>query len=265
MYVNYLNDVNPDLQNEKIYAAEFGYGFKAKKFSAQFNAYYSVWDDISVLTGFLSDSGNYVNAFMSDLKEVHTGIEINANYTATRWLGLGGLLAIGDWKYVNDAEATLYDDATHQEVGKGTIYTKDLKVPNQPQTMAGLFVNIQATKSIDFGLNYLYYANIYAGFNPEDRKKDDPADPTDRGQSWKLPNYGTTDFRFGWSFKIGGLDSKFNMNIYNLFDVEALAEAEDETEDILNTDDDIIGYEHTFKKGFWTWGRNFNFSLKVNF
>ena len=27
----------------------------------------------------------------------------------------------------------------------------------------------------------------------------------------------------------------------------------------------VIGYDHTFKKGFWNWGRNFNFSLKVNF
>ena len=49
MFLNYRNDVNPDLQNETIMAAELGYGFKSKKFSAQFNAYYSVWDDISVL------------------------------------------------------------------------------------------------------------------------------------------------------------------------------------------------------------------------
>ena len=158
MFLNYVNDVNPNLQNEKIYAAEFGYGFKTKKFSAQFNAYYSVWDDISLLTDFIADDGTEVNAFMSDLKQVHTGIEINANYAATHWLGLGGLLAIGDWKYGNDGEATLYDDQTQQEIGKGTIYTKDLKVPNQPQTMAGIFASIQATKSIDFGLTYLYYA-----------------------------------------------------------------------------------------------------------
>jgi hypothetical protein len=260
MFLNYVNDVNPNLQNEKIYAAEFGYGFKTKKFSAQFNAYYSVWDDISLLTDFIADDGTEVNAFMSDLKQVHTGIEINANYAATHWLGLGGLLAIGDWKYGNDGEATLYDDQTQQEIGKGTIYTKDLKVPNQPQTMAGIFASIQATKSIDFGLTYLYYANLYADFTPESRKTKD-----DTGQSWKLPNYGSTDVRFGWSFKIAGLDSKFNMNIYNLFNVEALVEAEDKQVEIENSAGDVIGYEHTFNKGFWTWGRNFNFSLKVNF
>ena len=255
MFLNYVNDVNTDLQNEKILSAEFGYGFKAKKFSAQFNAYYSVWDDISLLTGFTADDGSYVNAFMSDLKEVHTGIEINATWTATRWLGLSGLLTIGDWTYADDAQATLYDDITHDEIGKGTIYTKDLKVGNQPQTMAGLFANIQATKSIDFGINYLYYANIYANFTPESRKNED-----DRAQSWKLPNYGSTDLRFGWRFKLAGLDSKFNMNIYNIFNVEALVEAEDKS--ITNAAGE---YEHTFKKGFWNWGRNFNFALKVNF
>ncbi len=255
MFLNYKNDVNTDLKNEKILSAEFGYGFKAKKFSAQFNAYYSVWDDISLLTGFTADDGTYVNAFMSDLKEVHTGIELNVNYAATRWLGLSGLLAFGDWTYADDGEATLYDDETHEEIGKGTIYTKDLKVGNQPQTMAGLFANVQITKSIDFGLNYLYYANIYADFSPESRKEE-----ADKSQSWKLPNYGSTDVRFGWRFKLAGLDSKFNINVYNVFNVEALVEAEDKR--ITNAAGD---YEHTFKKGFWNWGRNFNFALKVNF
>lgn len=259
-FMPYVNDINPDLQNEKIYAAEFGYGFKAKKFSAQFNAYYSIWDDISLQWNYENNDGKYVNAFVSDLKEVHTGIEINANYTATRWLGIGGLLAIGDWKYANDAVTTIYDDNTHEKIGNGDIYTKDLKVSNQPQTMAGLFASIQATKSIDFGLTYLYYANLYAGFIPEDRSVE-----ADREQSWKLPNYGSTDIRFGWKFKLAGLDSKFNMNIYNVFDVEALVEAEDKQVEIENAAGDVIGYEHTFKKGFWNWGRNFNFSLKVNF
>ncbi|MDG1902384.1 MAG: TonB-dependent receptor [Bacteroidales bacterium] len=260
MFLNYRNDVNPDLQNESIMAAELGYGFKSKKFSAQFNAYYSVWDDISVLTSFQADNGANVNVFMSDLKEVHTGIELNANYAATRWLGIGGLLTIGDWTYANDPEAQLFDDESLEPIGTGTLYTKDLKVPNQPQTMAGLFLNIQATKSIDFGLNYLYYADIYADFTPEDRDTE-----ADRAQSWKLPNYGTTDFRFGWRFQVAGLDSYFNMNIYNLFNVEALVEAEDKQVKIENAAGDVIGYEHTFKKGFWNWGRNFNFALKVNF
>jgi len=259
-FMPYVNDINPDLQNEKIISGEFGYGFKAKKFSAQFNAYYSIWDDISLQWNYKNNDGDYVNAFVSDLKEVHTGIEINANYTATHWLGLGGLLAIGDWKYANDAITTIYDDNTHEKIGNGDIYTKDLKVANQPQTMAGLFASIQATKSIDFGINYLYYANIYAGFIPEDRSTE-----ADREQSWKLPNYGSTDVRVGWRFKIAGLDSKFNMNIYNVFNVEALVEAEDKQIELTNAAGDVNGYEHTFGKGFWNWGRNFNFALKVYF
>ncbi len=255
MFLNYKNDVNPDLKNETITSAEFGYGFKAQKFSAQFNAYYSVWDNISLLTGFTADNGAYVTAFMSSLKEVHSGIEINAKYHATYWLQLSGLFATGNWKYANNGEATLYDDATHDIIGTGTIYTNNLKVPNQPQTMAGLFANIQATKSIDFGINYLYYADLYAKFTPESRKTE-----ADTQQSWKLPNYGSTDVRFGWKFKLAGMDSKFNMNIYNVFNVVALVEAEDKV--VSNAPGN---YEHTFKKGFWNWGRNFNFSLKVNF
>ena len=38
------------------------------------------------------------------------------------------------------------------------------------------------------------------------------------------------------------------MNIYNVFNVEALVEAEDKQVELENTAGDVIGYEHTFKK-----------------
>ena len=259
-FLNYKNDVNPDLANEKISSFELGYGFKSRKFDLKFNGYYSIWDDISQLSGFEADNGKYVNAFLSDMKEIHMGLELEANWRTTRWLSLGFFGAVGDWYIDNNAVADLYDDQTQEPIGKGTIYTKGLKVPDQPQSMAGLAAKFQVTKNIDFGLNYLYYANIYAQYTPEDRDN-----PDDMGQSWKLPNYDMLDLRFGWKFKLAGLDSYFQWNIYNVADNITLVEAEDRTNKIKNSDGDVIGYEHVFKKGFWSWGRNMNFSLIVRF
>ena len=254
-FLNFKNDVNPNLQNEKIYAIELGYGYRLKKFSLNVNGYYTIWDDISQLASFRTDDGKQVNAFISDLNETHIGIELDADYVITRWVTIGGLFAIGDWKYTNDPIADLYDDQTQEKIGEGTLYLKDLKVPNQPQSQFGLNAYFRIAKRIDLGAQYLYYANLYSQYTLEDR-----TDPNDREQSWRLPNYGVVNARFGWKFQFAGLDSQFQVNCYNVFNTTALVEAEDKG---VENDDGTI--YHTFNKGFWTFGRNFNFALKVNF
>ncbi len=252
MFLNYSNEVNSKLKNEKITAAELGYTYKAPKFNVKVNAYYTIWSDISMLTGFVSDSGKYVIAFMSSLKEIHKGIEIEASWKTNRWLKLGGMANLGNWKYTDDASAILYDDQTQEPIGQGAIYTKGLKVGNQPQTSFGINTKIKVTKSIDLGVNYLYYMDLYAQFKPETRKN-----PNETGQAFKLPNYGNVDMRLGWRFKFAGLDSYFNWNVYNVMNNVVLVEAEDKYNGNRG--------EYVFKKGFWSWGRNMNFSLKVRF
>ena len=256
-FLNYKNDVNTNLQNEQIYSFELGYGFVAKKFRLNFNAYYSIWDDISQLTSFYTEDNTRVNAFISDLKETHLGIELDAQYAINRWVNIGGLLAIGSWEYSNDPVADLYDEQTQEKIGEGTLYLKDLKVPNQPQTQVGLNANFTVAKQIDLGVQYLYYANMYAQYTLEDRK-----DPDVRAQAWELPAYGVVNGRVAWRFQFAGLASQLQLNIYNMFDTVALAEAEDKKE--KNASGDYTG-NYTFNKGYWIWGRNMNFSLKVNF
>ncbi|UBM61608.1 TonB-dependent receptor [Candidatus Sulfidibacterium hydrothermale] len=252
MFLNYTNEVNTELKNEKISAIEAGYNYIAPKFTARVNVYYTVWSDISLLTGFVADNGSYVNAFMSNLKEVHKGIEITGTWKANRWMRLGGMINLGDWRYANDATARLYDDQTHQPIGTGTIYTDNLRIGDQPQNSFGAHGSFKITRKITLSAHYLYYANLYAHFTPETRK-----DPNDRAQAYKLPNYGMLNMRLGWAFKIAGMDSYFNWNVYNVTDNITLVEAEDQYDAATGT--------HVFKKGFWSWGRNMNFSLKIKF
>ena len=251
-FLNYKNDVNPDLQNEKIYAAELGYGLKLRKFRLNFNAYYTVWDDISQLATFYTEDDRRVNAFISDLQEVHLGIELDAQYNINRWVTVGGILGLGDWYYANDPVADLYDDQTLEKIGEGTLYLQDLKVGDQPQTQIGLNADFRIAKRIDLGAQWLYYDNIYAQYTLEDR-----TDPDVRAQAWQLPGYGVVNARFGWSFNLAGLDSYFQVNCYNVFNQSYIVEAEDRYNSDMNN--------YGFRKGFWGWGRNFNFSLKINF
>jgi iron complex outermembrane receptor protein len=252
MFLNYKNIVNENLKNEHISAIEAGYTYKSAKFTARVNGYYTVWSDINLLTGFRAENGKYVNAFMADLKEIHKGIEIEGNWRATRWMRFGGMVNLGNWKYADDATATLYDDQTHQEIGKGTIYTKDLKVGDQPQNSFGLNGSFKLTRSLTLSAHYLYYSSLYAHFTPESRKKENG-----HAQAYQLPNYGVLNMRLGWSFKIAGLDSYFNWNVYNVTNNITLVEAEDKY--------DAASQSYVFKKGFYLWGRNMNFSLKIKF
>lgn len=36
---------NPDAKNEKVYSFELGYGYRSQYFSANVNAYYTMWKD----------------------------------------------------------------------------------------------------------------------------------------------------------------------------------------------------------------------------
>ncbi len=263
-FLNYVNDVNPDLKNEKVYSGEIGYGYTSRKFHLNVNGYYTVWDDISQLAGFRAESGTFVNAFISDLREVHYGLELDLQWTITRWVNLGGLAAIGSWEYANDPIAELYDDQTHEKIGEGTLYLKGLKVPDQPQTQFGYNVNFKAAKRITFGLQHLFYDQLYSQYTLEDRRPEE-GDPIDREQSWRIPGYNVVNARIGWRFQIAGLDSDFLINCYNVFNTVAIVEGEDRANDVVNDDGDVTGYTHTFRKGWWAWGRNWNFALKIRF
>jgi hypothetical protein len=254
-FLNFRNEVNPDLKNEVIYAGEIGYGFKSRKFNLNLNGYYTVWDQISQLAGFRTEAGQFVNAFISELQAVHMGIELDFQWTITRWVNVGGLASFGSWEYANDPTADLYDDQTLEYLGTGTLFLDGLKVPDQPQTQFGYNVEFVAAKRLTFALQHLFYDNLYAQYTLEDR-----TNPDDRSQAWKLPAYNVVNGRIGWRFQFAGLDSELQINVYNLFDTEALMEAEDTAE----TRPDGTIY-HTFDKGFWVWGRNFNFALRVRF
>ncbi len=46
VFLNQRNDINPNLENEKVSSVEVGYGFRSSIFNANVNLYNTVWDDI---------------------------------------------------------------------------------------------------------------------------------------------------------------------------------------------------------------------------
>ncbi len=249
VFINYSNDVNEEYTTEKILAGEIGYGYNSRYFTARINAYYTKWYDRWLDGRYRDADGKSKSVLFKDLDEIHYGIEAELQANITKDLKIGVQASIGNWYYGNDVDIDVYDE-NQQLDGSFRSYTKDLKVADAPQTQLGMAVKWQITPQLDFGLNRVFYASLYAKFDPEERTDEAKAGIN----SYKLPSYGVTDVRLGYSFKVGDLDAYASWNVYNLFNTEYIAEGWDG-----NSHD-----EDTFV-GFWGWGRNMNFSLRINF
>lgn len=249
LFPNYTNDLSTDeFVNEKVIGFELGYGFNSRYFHANVNGYYTMWQDKSLLSRAYASGGQDVRSFITGLDATHMGIELEAMAHVTDVFDIGLLASIGDWEWTNDVQAIVTDDQTFQQ-DTTNVYSEGLKVGGAPQTQLGLKLQYNPFQRINLGTEIIYYDNFYADFDPADRD-----DPNDREQAWKTPSWVTTNFYAAYNFKFAGLGSQFTLNIYNVFDQEYWVEANDGS-----------GHDEASVRGFYGFGRTFNFGWKIFF
>jgi len=256
VYINYGNTVNPDIANEKVMALELGYGFTSSRFTGKINGYYTTWNDKWAKGSYRDTSGASHTIYFQGISEIHTGIEVELKYKATKKLEIGGFASFGNWEYTDDVDFNVYDD-DRNELGNYHAYIKGLKVADAPQTQYGILGRYEIGKHIILGADYIINQNLYARFDPERR-----TNPNDTEQSYKLPSFGLLNAMFKYKFKFAGLNSYFQINAYNLTNEEYAATGWDNA-----TKDSNGQYLHGQENfmGFWGFQRNFNFSLKIMF
>jgi hypothetical protein len=256
VYINYRNDVNPNLANEKVTAFELGYGFRASRFTAKANGYYTTWAD-KWAKGYYRSATYSSSVYFQGISELHAGIELEAKYKVFDNLELGAFASFGDWHYTDDVSYTVYDDDTHLPVGDFEAYIKDLKVADAPQTQFGFLGRWDVTRKIAIGFDYVHNSNLYARFDPESR-----TNPDDRGQSYKMPSFGLLNGMFKYKFKLGKLNAHFLANAYNIMNKEYASEGWDNA-----TKDSNQEYHHSKENfmGFWGYKRTFSFTFKLMF
>lgn len=227
-----------DILNEKILGVEVGYGLRLQWMALNFNLYYTDWSDKSYTDYFTDADGDEFTAPVLGLKATHMGAELDAKFKATRWLSFFVAAGIGDWKWKNDVSAVIFDDkgAVADTVN---VYADGVPVGDQPQTQIVLGTKVLPIKRLQLGLSLRIYDRLYRGYDVTELDSPDY-------EAEMLPAYDMVDFNASYEFKIAGLQSFAGMSIYNLFDT------------VTKMQGDQYGY-------FWTFGRTFNFSLKVNF
>lgn len=263
VYLNFSNDMNPDLTNEKIIGVELGYGYRSRNFRANVNLYRTSWADRfeSVSATFNEDTANEIRgtANILGITQVHQGLEIDARIRLTDYIGINGMMSIGDWEYKDDVTASYFDNNQEPIVVDGQ--TQDVllpldgvKVGDAAQFTASLGTDVTIYKTLKIDANYRFADNLYAAF--------DASDVTEQG-ALKLPSYGLLDA--GLSFSIPFLENQmsFRLNMNNVLDEVYISESD--TNRFAGEGDDTYDGIATSNRVYFGFGRTWNASVRFEF
>ena len=254
VFPNYGNDINPDLQNERIESFEIGYGYIGSRLRLNINAYSTNWGNRFVSRSLSNQQGVDGSAQFRNIDVTHNGIEAEGTYSVGK-TKLRGMLSIGDWRYTKDFEAELFDE-NQQSIGKGKLYLKDAKVGDAAQITALLGIDQRLGSNIRVDLDYRFVDGLYADYSITDSAFTQP----DNEGALQLPSYGLVDLgatfytNKGWSLRA---------NINNLLDTVYIAES---NSNIHAGADSVTWNGVDVRNSVWFgFGRTWNVSLKYKF
>jgi hypothetical protein len=260
VFINFSNDVSDDVKNQGVFALELGYGFRSSFFSANVNLYNTSWKDRqisrSIQVGGVDGTANF-----SGINQLHQGIEVDFVANPVQSLTITGMASFGNWRYTDDFEAQVFDD-DRQLIGEGSLYMKDVKVPDAAQTTFSLGAEYEITKGLNIDLSYYYASNVYADFDVAT----DNSFLTAGNQAWKLPSYGLMDGGISYSWKVNKIGFRVFANFYNLLDNEYISESETNILYNGDSDDFSIGDNGSPRNiVYYGFGRTWSGGLKVTF
>ena len=249
VFLNFNNEtINEEAANQKIFSFELGYGFRGERFAANLNVYSTKWNDRTFTDNFTEDDEDFFVNLLG-VNALHQGVEFDFNYRPSTKLTLTGMLSLGSWEWANDVLDIQVFDESNQPVGDPIdLYIEGLKVSDAAQTTAALGLNWEMMDKTYFTVDYNYFGNLFADFDPNDRTKENEP------QSWEAPDYSTFDASVRYGFEFGSFDATLTARMNNVFDTQYIADARD-------------GANHDAATAlvWYGYGRTFNFSAKINF
>ncbi|WP_242092156.1 TonB-dependent receptor [Aestuariivivens sediminicola] len=210
---------NQDAENEKVFSAELGYGFRGEKLSANVNIYHTKWLD-KTYSGFIPTGDEPVFYNLLGIDALHQGIEVDFRFKATDYLTLTGMASLGDWKWKSNVSASVRDQEG-DEVDFIEVYAKDLKVGDAAQTTFALGADYKLATRSNIYIDYNFAGDNYSSYDVTNRGSADLPDV------WKLPDFGLFDVGLRHTFEMGAFEATLNGKINNVFNTEYISDAND--------------------------------------
>jgi hypothetical protein len=258
VFPNYANNINEDVENEEITSFELGYGYRSSNFKLSANYYNTTWGNRFVSRGYDFEDGREGTVTFDGIESVHQGLELEMTYYPNADLKLKGMLSVGDWKYTQNFEATVFDD-NQEAVGTGTLYTKDVKVGDAGQFVAYVELDYKLSNnlSMDFGVRSV--DNLYADYSIED----DSFIEEDNDGALKLPAYNVADLGVTYKNNLFGNSFRARLNVNNLFDEVYIAESNSNIH--ATSSSDTWNGVDTSNYVWFGFGTTWNLSLSYSF
>ncbi|MFS4454594.1 TonB-dependent receptor [Maribacter sp. 2304DJ31-5] len=258
VFLNFENELNPDLTNEKILGLELGYGLNLGDFRTKINLYRTSWKDRFERVSIETPIGDEGNANINGVEQIHQGIEIEADYRASDIVQFRGMLSLGDWEYGGNANGAALDDDRNVIDPDVTLFLDGVKVGDAAQFTTSLEMIVRPVENLKISSTLYSASRLYAFLNAEDFSS------SDNKGSLRLPSYSLFDLGIYYKFSLGGINMiNIAANLNNAFNTEYIAES------LTNTFAE--GSDATYKgistdnKVFFGFGRTFNISARYTF
>ena len=254
VYINYGNNLNPDLRNEEVVGLEAGYGYRSSNFNFNVNIYKTTWKDRFLRDGVRVDGVNG-NANYYGIEQVHTGIEFDGVYEISPFVKVEGMLTLGNYEYGGDVTADVFD-SSNTLLGSSVIYLDGVKVGDAAQTTSRVNLVVTPSDLFKFNISMFTASDLYADFNVEDFTS-----PED--EAMMLPSYDLFDFGASYKLDVAGETVYLRANINNIFDNYYFAESATNYE--AGPGDSTYLGVNTRNKVFPGWGRTWNVGFTYRF
>jgi hypothetical protein len=249
-FASNTNDVTDNVTNEKNYITEIGYKFANQTTHLTINGYYNYWKNKALMSDpYKPLDENQVRYMITGLDAQHTGLELNYDQRMTNWLTVSAFASIGNWRWKNNVNATIYDPYTSLPIDTLQVFTDGLYVGDAPQTQFGIAANVKIFNTLEVRAECRYNARMFANFDPAKR-----TNAADRSQSYRIPSSFVADVHINFPFVISNLNANLFFDCNNVFNAY-----------FIERGDDGANHDLASFRGFWSSGRNVQAGLRIKF
>lgn len=243
------NEISKDVVNEKNMLGEIGFRHVGARHGLEVTAYYAYWKDRTLTSpSFKTVDVDPYKYMIRGLDALHTGVEAEFFWKPWNCVRMDAFASLGDWRWKNDVNATLYDPETLRPMGEVNVYADGLHVGDAPQTQLGLSAELELPKGFRLRASWNYNDRLWADFDPVTRTAAD-----DRSDSCRLPSWHMLNAGLQWEGAFRGNSLVLFLNVDNITDSFYVERSKDGS-----------GHDVATLTGYWGNGRSVNFGLRLS-